>query len=104
MPHVPPAVWTSMLTIVFDPSRIGSIDAFEASAAAFEDWVKSARLAPGADRIRMPGEPESEAREARAAAGIEIDPQTVAQCDAAAVIVAERTGRSVAALSAGAGR
>jgi uncharacterized oxidoreductase len=104
MPHVPPAVWNSMLTIVFDPSRIGSIDAFEASAAAFEDWVKSARLAPGADRIRMPGEPESEAREARAAAGIEIDPQTVAQCDAAAVIVAERTGRSVAALSAGAGR
>jgi uncharacterized oxidoreductase len=76
-------VWNSMLTIVFDPARIGSLDAFEKSAAEFEDWVRSARPAPGSDGVRMPGDPEREARKARAA-GILIDAQTVAQMEAAA--------------------
>lgn len=98
MTQSPPAVWNSMLTIVFDPARIGSIDAFEKEAAAFEDWVKSARLAPGADHIRMPGEPETEARLARAS-GITIDEQTVAQLDKAAALVAQKSGKPVAALS-----
>ena len=98
MTQSPPAVWNSMLTIVFDPARIGSLDAFEREAAAFEDWVKSARLAPGADKIRFPGEPEMEARAARAS-GITIDPQTVAQLDTAASIVTGRTGRAVTAMS-----
>ncbi|MET0508513.1 MAG: malate/lactate/ureidoglycolate dehydrogenase [Burkholderiaceae bacterium] len=103
LPNVPPAVWNNMLAIVFDPARIGSLDAFEKEAAAFEDWVKSARLAPGADKIRMPGEPEAEARVARAS-GITIDAQTVAQCDAAAATVASRSGREVATLSSAAER
>ncbi|MGE0801358.1 MAG: malate/lactate/ureidoglycolate dehydrogenase [Lautropia sp.] len=76
-------VWNNMLTIVFDPARIGSVAAFEQEAAAFEDWVRSARLAPGADGIRMPGDPEREARKARAA-GIAIDAQTLAQLDQSA--------------------
>lgn len=82
-------VWNNMLTIVFDPARIGSIDAFETEAAAFEDWVRSARLAPGADRIRMPGDPERESRAARATS-VPIDPQTLAQLDQAAATVSAR--------------
>jgi uncharacterized oxidoreductase len=79
-------VWNSMLTIVFDPARIGSLEAFEQSAADFEDWVRSARPAPGSDGIRMPGDPEREARKARAG-GIAIDAQTIAQMEAAAAQV-----------------
>ena len=59
-------VWNSMLTIVFDPARIGSLEVFEREAAAFEDWVRSSKLAPGSDAIRMPGDPERESRKARA--------------------------------------
>jgi len=76
-------VWNSMLTIVFDPARIGSLEAFEKSAADFEDWVRSARPAPGSDGVHMPGDPEREARKARAG-GIVIDAQTVAQMESAA--------------------
>ena len=81
-------VWNSMLTIVFDPARIGSLEDFERSSAAFEDWVRSSKVAPGSDRIRMPGDPEREARKARAN-GIAIDTQTVAQLDAAAAQVSK---------------
>jgi uncharacterized oxidoreductase len=79
-------VWNSMLTIVFDPARIGSLEAFERSAAAFEDWVRSARPAPGSDGVRMPGDPERESRKARAG-GIVIDGQTVSQMDDAAAAI-----------------
>ena len=76
-------VWNSMLTIVFDPARLGSPEEFEQRAADFEDWVRSARPAPGSDGVRMPGDPERESRRARAN-GIVIDAQTVAQMDEAA--------------------
>ncbi len=76
-------VWNNMLTIVFDPAKIGSLDAFEKESAAFEDWVRSARTAPGATGILMPGDPERASRKARAA-GIAIDAQTLAQLDDAA--------------------
>ncbi len=87
-------VWNSMLTIVFDPARIGSLEAFEREAAAFEDWVSSSNLAPGSDAIRMPGDPERESRKARAG-GIVIDAQTLAQLDDAAA----RVSASLPALS-----
>ena len=79
-------VWNSMLTIVFDPAKIGSLEAFERESAAFEDWVRSSSLAPGSDGVRMPGDPERESRKARAG-GIVIDRQTVAQLDDAAAQV-----------------
>ena len=86
-----PAVWNSMLTIVFDPAKIGSLAAFEKEAAAFEDWVRSSTLAPGADHIRMPGDPERESRAARAN-GIVIDAQTLAQLDESTLKVARQRG------------
>lgn len=79
-------IWNSMLTIVFDPAGIGSLEAFERDSAAFEDWVRSSRLAPGSDGIRMPGDPERESRKARAG-GLVIDRQTLAQLDDAAAHV-----------------
>ena len=54
-----------------------------AKAAEFEDWVRSSRLAPGADGILVPGDPERASRKARAA-GLVIDAQTLAQLDEAA--------------------
>ncbi|UCE31151.1 MAG: malate/lactate/ureidoglycolate dehydrogenase, partial [Burkholderiales bacterium] len=77
------AIWNNMLAIVLDPARLGDLDAFEREAAAYEDWVRSSRIAEGFDAIRMPGEPEREARSARAA-GIAIDARTMAQLDWAA--------------------
>jgi uncharacterized oxidoreductase len=82
-------VWNNMLTIVFDPARIGSLETFEREAAAFEDWVRSARLAPDSDGIRMPGDPERESRKARAG-GITIDPQTLAQLDDSAAQISAK--------------
>ena len=76
-------VWNNMLTIVIDPARLGDPDVFEAKAAEFEDWVRSSRLAPGADGILVPGDPERASRKARAA-GLVIDAQTLAQLDEAA--------------------
>ena len=48
--------------------------------------------APGSDGMRMPGDPEREARKARAG-GIVIDAQTVAQMEAAAAQVRDRLRR-----------
>jgi hydroxycarboxylate dehydrogenase B len=75
-----PAIWNHMLTIVLDPAKLGSLDRFEQEMTAFEEWNASAALAPGADKIRLPGEPERDYRTKRAKA-IEIDAGTVAQMD-----------------------
>jgi hydroxycarboxylate dehydrogenase B len=73
-------VWNNMLTIVFDPDRLGSSNAFESQTRDFIHWVKSARLAEGAEEILMPGDPERNYRKARANA-IEIDDGTIAEMD-----------------------
>lgn len=78
-----PAVYNNMLTIVLDPAQMGGLERFESESAAFEDWVRSAPVAPGHDRIRMPGDPEREARSQREQA-IEIDANTLAELDEAA--------------------
>jgi hydroxycarboxylate dehydrogenase B len=80
-------VWNNMLTIVFDPNRLGSTTAFESQTREFVDWVKSARLAEGTEEILMPGDPERAYRRARANA-LEIDEGTIAEMDAAAQSVA----------------
>ncbi len=80
-------VWNNMLSIVFDPVRLGTQSAFEQSTRDFVDWVKSARLADGHDEIMMPGDPERKSRKARAAS-LPIDEATVAEMDAAAATVA----------------
>jgi len=77
------AIWNNMLTIVFDPSRVGAAGRFEQEARSFVSWVEAAPLSGAVDRIMMPGDPERRARAARAQ-GVPIDAGTMAQLDAAA--------------------
>jgi uncharacterized oxidoreductase len=97
--HYRYAVWNNMLAIVFDPQRLGAADAFGAEVREFVEWVRSAPLQDGSDAIRMPGDPERESRQARAAA-IPLDAGSVAELDAAAAAVARATGRTLPPLSA----
>lgn len=79
-------IWNNMLTIVFDPNRVGPGERFESEARGFVEWVQSARLSGAVDRIMMPGDPEMRSREARANA-IPIDAGTMAQLDEAAATI-----------------
>ena len=81
--HRPPdsarAVVNGMLTILIDPAKLGTQATFEQEAAAFVDWLKQGPVAPGFDAVRIAGEPEREARRARATDGIVLDDQTWAE-------------------------
>jgi hydroxycarboxylate dehydrogenase B len=66
-------VINNMLTVIIDPQRLGTGANFAAELAQFEAWVKASPLAPGVDRVRLPGEPEQEHRRERHANGIPID-------------------------------
>ncbi len=93
------AIWNNMLTIVFDPARMGTGDRFEQEARAFVQWVESAPLSGAVDRIMMPGDPERRSRAARAQQ-VPIDPGTMAQLDGAAAAVAKRFGQGPGPCSA----
>jgi uncharacterized oxidoreductase len=87
------AIWNNMLTIVFDPARLGEPSGFAAEAGQFIDWVKSARLRHGGDGILMPGEPERATRAARALL-IPVDEATLSQMDEASRKIHDKCGRS----------
>jgi hydroxycarboxylate dehydrogenase B len=91
-------IWNNMLTIVFDPQRMGHMAWFETQAREFTEWVQSSALAPGHDAILMPGDAERAARIKRAE-GIAIDTETLSQLDEAAALISHRSGSTVAALS-----
>jgi hydroxycarboxylate dehydrogenase B len=91
-------IWNNMLTIVFDPQRMGHMAWFETQAREFTDWVQSSALAPGYDKILMPGDAERISRTQRAK-GIAIDAETLSQLEAAAKSVTQRSGTFIAALS-----
>jgi uncharacterized oxidoreductase len=69
-------VWNSMLTVLLDPQRLGTADAFARETRAFVDWVRQSPAAKGFDRVRLAGEPEREARGRRERDGIALDPAT----------------------------
>lgn len=77
------AVVNGMLTILIDPTRLGTAASFDEEALAFVDWLKQSPPAPGFDAVRIAGEPEREARARRAREGIAIDDQTWAEIVAA---------------------
>lgn len=94
------AIWNNMLTLLFDPARIGEgTQAFEAEAHRFIDWVKSSRLRPGETRILMPGDPERIAARERATL-MPVDTNTLDQLDRAAESIGRRTGQTPGPLSA----
>lgn len=87
------AIYNNMLAIVFDPQRVGPLEAFEREARAFTDWVRSARRQEGVEGILMPGEPERQSRAVRAD-GIPIDAGTLRELDQAeAAMAADRGAR-----------
>ena len=93
------AIWNNMLTIVFDPKRLGGGESFEREARAFIEWVESAPLSGVIDSILMPGDPERRSRKERAEA-VPIDSETLAQLDEAAAAIGRSSGRSPGLLSA----
>jgi len=69
-------VWNSMLTILLDPQRLGTAEAFSGEARAFVDWLRQSPPARGFDKVRIAGEPEREARAGREREGIAVDAAT----------------------------
>ena len=69
-------VLNGMLTILIDPARLGTAQAFAGEAAAFVEWVRKSPPAPGFDKVRLAGDPERETRARRLAEGIPVDPAT----------------------------
>ena len=93
-------VVNGMLSILIDPARLGTADAFASNARAFLDWLRASRIAPGFDRVRIAGEPEREAHVRRSANGIPVDVTTwKAMGDAAEKLGLSR--RRLDALAAG---
>lgn len=69
-------VWNGMLTILIDPKRLGTGDAFAAETTAFLESLRKSPVAPGFDKVRIAGEPEREMRAKREREGIPVDANT----------------------------
>jgi uncharacterized oxidoreductase len=65
-----------MLTILIDPKRLGTGDAFAAETTAFLESLRKSPVAPGFDKVRIAGEPERETRAKRERDGIPVDDNT----------------------------
>jgi uncharacterized oxidoreductase len=70
------AVLNSMLTILIDPAKLGTADAFAAESKAFIDWLRQSPPGAGFDHVQIAGEPERAARVARERDGIVVDAST----------------------------
>ncbi len=81
------AVYNGMLTILIDPDRLGTREAFEREGAAFVDWLRHAPPADGVDAVQIAGDPERAARVRREREGIRIDASTWGEIQAAAAKV-----------------
>jgi uncharacterized oxidoreductase len=77
-------VLNGMLSIVLDPARFGTQEAFTKDAKSFLAWLRASRPAPGHDRVRIAGEPEREMRMQRSRDGIPVDDETWNEIRAAA--------------------
>jgi uncharacterized oxidoreductase len=78
-------VLNGMLSILIDPARLGTTDAFAREAREYLDWIRQSPPAPGFDRVRIAGEPERETRAVRERDGIPVDDETWKEIRAAAV-------------------
>lgn len=65
-----------MLMFVLDPAAFGGGERFHDEVRAMVAYLHDTTPARGFDRVRVPGEPEQEARAERLAAGIPIDDNT----------------------------
>jgi uncharacterized oxidoreductase len=92
-------VLNGMLTILFDPQRLGNAAGCSAEMEAFLDWVVASPPQTGTERVRVAGEPERESRAQRLAQGIPVDATSWNELLAAA----GRLGRDPAKINALAG-
>ena len=69
-------VLNGMLSILIDPAKLGTTEAFAREARAYLDWIRESAPAPGFDRVRIAGEPERETRAQREREGIPVDSET----------------------------
>ena len=92
-------VLNGMLTILFDPRRLGDVAVYSPEMQAFLDWVVASPPQAGVDRVRVAGEPERESRARRLAQGIPVDATTWSELLAAAA----KLGRDPAVVNALAG-
>jgi uncharacterized oxidoreductase len=77
-------VLNGMISIVIDPARLGTQQAFAKDAKSFLAWLRASRAAPGHDRVRIAGEPEREYRAKRERDGVPVDEETWKEIRAAA--------------------
>lgn len=73
------AVLNGMLTVLIDPSRLGTQDDFQKETLAFVDWLREGPAAPGVDAVKIAGDPERKARLDREANGVAVDDATWAE-------------------------
>ena len=74
----------NMLSLVLDPGRLSSEDAFAGDVTRLVDWVTgSPPLAPGGE-VLLPGDVERRTKAERTARGLPLDQKTLAQVRAAA--------------------
>jgi len=92
-------VLNGMLTVLFDPQRLGDAAVYSAEMQAFLDWVVASPPQAGTERVRVAGEPERESRAQRVAHGIPVDATTWNELLAAAA----KLGRDPAKIDALAG-
>jgi uncharacterized oxidoreductase len=77
-------VLNGMLSIIIDPKRLGTENAFARDAKSFLAWLRASRPAPGHDQVRIAGEPERAYRAKRSREGIPVDEETWKEIRAAA--------------------
>jgi len=69
-------VYNGMMTILIDPKRLGTAEAFGRETTAFLESLRKSPVAPGFDKVRIAGEPERETRARRERDGIAVDDNT----------------------------
>jgi uncharacterized oxidoreductase len=74
----------NMLTLAFDPARLGTAGALEREIATLAGWVRASPPANPGGRILLPGEPERLAAAERDREGIPLPRRTIAALDASA--------------------
>jgi uncharacterized oxidoreductase len=95
-------VLNGMLSILIDPQKLGTAEAFARDSRSFLAWLRESRPAPGFDRVRIAGEPERETRAKRVKEGIPVDDETWKEILAAAVKL-KLAPEHIEALARGAG-
>jgi uncharacterized oxidoreductase len=74
----------NMLTLVFDPARLGTAATLPAEIRRLSDWVRASPPMDGSDPIALPGEPERRVAKARMRDGIPMPRRTLDLLAAAA--------------------